>query len=164
MNCKVKHVAKSWGRALGRGFLALMLFPAAGAMAQTYVGKFCFSSTVTERETGPVSPPETFAIVSQYDVTHLGGNAYALVGSLAIPDQPFVTTGLATVIGSDIYVNMTSTQSHPDSWRDTAVSQTRINLATLSGTFYEVGRDYNASTRTWDNRYTAGTVKQAACP
>lgn len=149
--------------ALVLGIVATTLFPA-GAMAQTYVGKFCFSSTITERESGPVSPPETIPFVSQFDVTHLGGNAYALVGSIAIPDQPFVTTGLATVIGGDIYANMTGTQSHPDSWRDTGVNHTRINLATLSGSFYEVGHDYNTSTRTWDDRYTAGTVKQAACP
>ena len=145
------------------GVLASTLFPA-GAMAQTYLGRFCFSSTITERESGPVSPPETVPFVSQYDVTHLGGNAYVLVGSIAIPDQPFVTTGFGTVIGGEIFLNMTGTQRHPDAWRDTGVNQTRLDLATLSGTFYEVGHDFSVASRTWDNRYTAGTVRQAACP
>lgn len=163
MHHDAKGFDNSVKNAIVLGVLAATLLPA-GAMAQTYVGKFCFSSTITERESGPVSPPETIPFVSQYDVTHLGGNAYALVGSIAIPDQPLITTGLATVIGGDIYANMTGTQSHPDAWRDTGVNQTRINLATLSGTFYEVGHDFSVSSRTWDNRYTAGTVKQAACP
>ena len=62
---------------------------------------------------------------------------------------------------------MTTTQNHPDGWRDTGINQTRLNLSTMQGTFYEIGHDYNTLNGAFDNsRYTAGTVTLSlnACP
>ena len=53
----------------------------------------------------------------------------------------------------------TLTQAHTDGWMDTGINRTKLNLATMTGTFYEVGHDFNTVNRTFDNtRYTAGTV------
>lgn len=131
------------------------------AMAQTYIGTVCLLSTVQERETGPVAE-EVFII--KYDVTHLGGLAYSIAGAMNNSNAPFVLSGHGTVIGNELYMNMTSTQGHGDGWQDTGINQTRLNLTTMTGTFYEIGHDFNPASKAWDNRYTRGTVAQVSCP
>jgi hypothetical protein len=144
-----------------------LLFPASG-WAQSYMGKVCLTFTITERQTGPVTEQP---VASQLDVTNLGGNMYAVVGSLPAADQsqPLVVSGHATVIGSELYFNMTATLHHPDSygWQDTGINQTRLNVSTMTGTFYEIGHDFGRLTRQFDNsRYTGGSasLSLAACP
>lgn len=168
MNIAPKCSPKDLGRAiLMGGLIALLLLAGSEARAgSSYLGKFCFTSTITSRQTGPVSPQ---TMVSQYDVSSIGGNAYIIVGSVDITNEPFVTTGFGTVIGNignKLYLNMTTTQSHADSqWRDTGINQTQLDLSTLSGTFYEVGHDFDPATGSFDNsRYTAGTVALMTCP
>lgn len=140
---------------------ALLLALSAPAAAQTYVGRVCLNSTVTERESGPVTG-QTFLV--QYEATNLGGTFYAIAGRVETPDQPFIVTGMGTLVGAVLYINTTGTQSHSDGWRDTGVTQTRLDLATMTGTFYEIGRDFSRSTRQFDLRYTAGTVAATSCP
>jgi hypothetical protein len=133
-----------------------LLAPASG-WSQTYVGKVCLLSTVTERQTGAVSEPQR---AIELAATNLGGNTYALAGALSTPDQPFVVAGTGTIVGTELYLNMTTTQTHSDGWMDTGINQTRLSLgATISGTFYEIGHDYNRPGRNFDNsRFTAGTA------
>ena len=146
--------AFTWGVPL----LGLALLVPAPGWAQTpaYVGKVCIVSTVTTRQSGPVTPQ---VIPIQLDATNLGANVYAVSGAVTTGESPFVLTGTAIVVGGDLYFNMTTTQQHPDGWRDTGVNQTRLNLSTMQGTFYEIGHDFSTATGTFDNsRYTAGTV------
>lgn len=150
------------GRRLLLG-LALALPLLAGA--QSYVGKVCVVSTLTTRDQGPVAPEVRRM---EFDVTNLGGTMYALAGGLIVPpNEPIVATGLATVVGNDLYFNTTVTMAHADGWMDTGINRTRLSLATMTGTFYEIGHDYNTITRTYDqNRYSAGTVQLSlsSCP
>jgi len=144
--------------------IALLVLPLSG-WAQSYVGKVCMISTVTTRQQGPVTP-ERFLL--DFDVTNLGGTSYSVAGALlSPPDQPMVATGAGTVVGGDLYLNVVMTQAHADGWMDTSINRTRISLATMTGTFYEIGNDFNTVTRVYDHdRYTAGTVELslAACP
>jgi hypothetical protein len=146
-------------------FAALPLLWAAAAPAQApaYVGKVCLINTVTVRETGPVTP-QIFPIL--LDVTNLGANTYSVVGSYNDVDQPFIIGGTASIVAGQLYINMTATQAHSDGWMDTAIHQARLNLSTMQGTFYEIGRDYNTVSRQFDaSHYTAGTasLSMAAC-
>jgi hypothetical protein len=129
--------------------------------AQTHIGTVCLSSVINERETGPVEP-ET--VVARYDVTNLGGNAYSVTGYVDITNEPFVTTGQGVVINGVLIMNITTTQRHVAGWRDTGINQTRLDLTTMSGSFYEIGRDFDPTNKTWDSRYTAGTVSRVDCP
>jgi hypothetical protein len=142
----------------------LMLLPLL-AGAQSYVGKVCVVSTVTTRDQGPVAPEVRRM---EFDVTNLGGTTYSLAGGLMVPpNEPIVATGLATVVGNDLYFNTTVTMAHADGRMDAGINRTRLSLATMTGTFYEIGHDYNTITRTYDqNRYSAGTVQLSlsACP
>lgn len=144
---------RAWRHLLPGLVLALPLL----AGAQSYMGKVCVVNTLTTRDQGPVTP-EVF--VMEFDVTNLGGTTYAVAGGLvAAPDEPVVATGHATLVGNDLYFNMIVTQAHADGWVDTGINRTRLSLATMTGTFYEIGHDYNTVTRAYDqNRYSAGTV------
>lgn len=139
----------------------LMLLPLL-AGAQSYMGKLCTVNTLTTREEGPVTPR---VFVVELDVTNLGGTTYSVAGGVvAPPDEPMVVTGHATLVGNDLYFNMIVTQAHADGWLDTGINRTRLNLSTLTGTFYEIGHDYNPSSRTYEQiRYSAGTVQLSAC-
>lgn len=152
------------GRTWRLFLLGLLLTLPLVTWAQSYVGKVCMISTVTTRDQGPVAP-ERF--VAEFDVTNLGGTTYSVAGALiALPDEPMVATGQATVVGGDLYFNIVATQVHADGWVDTSINRTRLSLATMTGTFHEIGHDYNRVTRTYDqNRYSAGTVELslAAC-
>jgi hypothetical protein len=142
---------------LGSLFVVLALSAPASGWSQTYMGKVCMLVTVTERQTGAVSEPQR---AIELDVTNLGGNTYAVAGAMATPpDQPFVVTGSGTIVGGELYLNMTATLTHSDGWMDTGINQTRLNLANLSGTFYEIGHDFNRPGRIFDNsRFSAGTA------
>lgn len=140
------------------GLLVLVAAPA--VRAEAYLGKVCLTSTVTERETGPVTPEVR---ILQYEVTNLAGNIYVIAGKVSSEAQPFVATGFGMVIGNELYMNLATTQTHTDAWVDTGINQTRLNLTTLSGTFYEVGHDHNRSTRVYDSRFSAGTVTRTSC-
>jgi hypothetical protein len=157
-----KRAASHWRHALAA--LPLLWAAAVPAQVPAYVGKVCLTSTVTARQTGPVTPQVVPILL---DVTNLGANTYSVMGAVTPGgDQPFVVAGTGTVIGGDLYLNMTTTQTHADGWMDTGINQTRLNLSTLQGTFYEIGHDFNTANGQFDvSRYTAGTVSlsMAAC-
>lgn len=154
-------------RAAAAGLLVLTgavaaLAPTAAA-AQSYIGKVCFSVTITERQTGTLATPQQAMV--QYEATNLGGSTYAVAGrTLFAPDQPMMFSGYGIVVGNELYLNLTTSQTHADGWRDSGVNQTRLSLATLSGSFYEIGNDFRVTTREWDRRFTAGTVQVTECP
>jgi hypothetical protein len=159
-----KRAAVHWRQAMAA--LPLLWATAVPAQAQVpaYVGKVCLISTITTRQSGPVTPQVVPVLL---DVTNLGANTYSVVGAAtATGGQPFVVGGTATMIGGELFFNMTTTQTHADGWMDTGLNQTRLNVATMQGTFYEIGHDFNTANGQFDvSRYTAGTVSlsMSAC-
>ena len=164
MNAITTH-PKSRARRLVSLLMLGMLLVTSSAFAQTYyLGKLCFTFTITERQTGPVSGQ---AFTAKLDTTFLGGDSYAFNGYVSVADDgPFVVTGSGVMVGTVLYINFHGTQKHTsESWRDTGTNQTQLDLSTLSGTFYEVGHDYDPVGKTWDStRFTAGTVRMVTCP
>ena len=161
MNRTGRYAAKNWPGLLLLGLLTV--FPAADAMAQGYLGKYCWTLTITTRETGPVTP-ETFTL--QADVLYLGGESYSLNGKV-VPsgDNPAVYSGTGVVIGGTLYASMAGSQSHAsDAGRDSSVMHVELNTSTLNGTVYEVGNDFNPSTLVFTRRYTAGSAALTSCP
>lgn len=146
--------ARTWRHLL----LGLLMVLPLLAGAQSYMGKVCMIVTVTTRDQGPVTP-ERFAV--EFEVSNLGGSTYSAAGSFpSSTGEPMVATGIATVVGGDIFFNMVITEAHADGWRDTGINRARLSLATMTGTFYEIGHDYNTVSRTYDQtRYTAGTAE-----
>lgn len=152
------------GSLFGVLLVAFFLLHARDAMAQSYMGKFCWNVTVTERWPGPWTPK---TILASFDVMHMGGVSYALQGAVLLPDDnPFVLTGAAHIIGGHIYMNLMTTQTHAsEPWRDTGVMQVKLALSNLNGTFYEVSNAFNPSSPFDDPLgYAAGTLTFTSCP
>lgn len=146
---------------------AALLFPAADALAQSFVGTYCWNMTVTDTTvTGRVVP---FSYVMKTGITNMGNNSsYTLIGYVNDPgDNPFTVSGSGQIIGSRLYLDLSGSQSHiSGGWRDTSAVHASLDTATFSGTFYDIGNDFNAVSRQVDGtRYTAGTIALAsACP
>lgn len=139
---------------------------AVSATPLTYMGKYCWNLTITDTTvTGTVIPTVLFF---ESDIQSMGGTSYTLIGDvLATADNPFTLSGFGHIIGSTIYLDLSGSQSHVSGgWRDTSAVHMSIDATTLTGTFYDIGNDYNAITHATDStRYTAGTVAPApVCP
>lgn len=131
-----------------------LLLPQAG-LAQ-YLGEIIWTATILERETGPVSPPQT--ATGRIGITRVGGNYYSVQGYVESAD-PMVFSGGGVLIGDTLYLTCTSSQRHTDeSWRDAGTIHIELNRNTLGGEFYDIGRDFNTSNRQFMDRYTRGTL------
>ena len=159
LHCTLPAFLRSAGTAALLGFSLLATAP---VHAEGYMGKVCLQGVITERENGPVADQQKFLVA--YEVNHMGGAGYALSGNVNITGEPFIFTGYGNLIGKTLYMNISTTQSHADGWRDSGVMQVQLDMATMSGTFYENGRDFDTVSRRWDDRFTAGTVSRATCP
>lgn len=152
------------------GFVLLVLsifaqLFAADASAQSFVGHYCWNFTVTDTTTNtPI--PTTFS--SQTDITSLGGTSYTVVGAATDPgDNPMTFSGFGYIRDGKLYMDMIGSQVHlSGGWRDTSSIHATIDTATFTGTFFDIGVDFNVITRARDSsRYSAGTIALAAsCP
>lgn len=144
-----------------------ILTSASSALAQdpSFMGKYCWNYTVTDTTTDLVLPA-TFVMTT--DIVKMGTASYSLIGYLSVPDDnPVIFSGVGQFIGSTLYLSLIGSQNHlTGGWRDSSVFHAEINTSTLSGTFYDVGNDFNATTRARDSsRYSAGTIELATtCP
>ena len=136
------------------------------AAAQAFIGNYCWNFTITDTTVTGTVVPSTFVMRS--DITAMGGNSYTLIGHVNVAgDNPFTLSGFGHVIGTTLYLDLSGSQSHATGgWRDTSAIHATIDVSTYTGTFYDIGNDYNAVTRVPDStRYTAGTVAlSSSCP
>src|SRR5450759_5131695 len=132
--------------------LLFMLFSSADALAQTFMGTFCWSTTITDSTvTGQVIPT---TLIIKTDITNMGSNtSFTLIGNVAFPgDYPLTLTGFGQIIGSTLYMDLLGSQKHlNEAWRDTSSMHASLDTATFSGTFYDIGNDFNPMTRQADS-------------
>lgn len=142
---------------------ALVLAWGTRAEAQTFLGEFCWNITITEKETGPI-PPET--IPARMGVTYMGGVYYTLQGIASPPEGPVVLEGTGIVQGPQVLIllNMTHDEIGFETRHETSTFHMVLSASNLSGTTWDVGTNFNTSTRTFDNHYSAGTATFTACP
>lgn len=165
MNKNEKSLPKS-DSFLFLALLVLMLFSPVDALAQSFMGTYCWNMTATVTTTNNVVP---FTYVMKTAVTNMGSNtSFTLIGYVTDPgDNPFTVSGSGQIIGSKLYLDLSGSQRHVSGgWRDTSAVHASLDTSTYSGEFYDVGNDYNAETGQRDAaRYTAGTMSiAAACP
>ncbi|HIJ90409.1 MAG: hypothetical protein OEV89_06545 [Desulfobulbaceae bacterium] len=140
---------------------------ASNALAQTpsYMGRSCWNVTITDTTVENMPVPTTLVMTT--DIVNMSETTYSLTGYVTNSgDSPAMYGGVGQIIGNTIYLSLTGSQAHlTGGWRDSSVFHGELSLSNLSGTFYEVGNDFNATTRASDNgRYTAGTISVATCP
>jgi hypothetical protein len=137
-----------------------------------FLGETTWTVTINERETGPITP---FNITMTGAISKLGPNNYYLFqGVVQVPpeaqDKPFFLSGGGTMVtfpGAQtptLVLTLNTSQLHVDSNRDTGVMHVEINPSNLSGTFYEVGHDFNRdpNSRSFSQRFTAGSLSTTA--
>lgn len=150
-------------------FLFLVLFAfqlvsvmvAPPAAAQAIPDDLCLKVTLKENEAGPLPAPKKFTM--NVHLVTVNGIHFTIWGKVVVPqDGPFYVGGTGILEGTWLTMNLTSSQKHTDSWRDTGVMQVKFNISTNNGTFYEVGHDFDTVNRQFDQRYSAGSL--AKCP
>lgn len=162
MGITLGRVMRIGGSLFGVVLVAFFLFHAPDAIAQSYMGNFCWNVTVTEEEPGPVTP---MTFLARFDVMHMGGVSYALQGAAFRPgENPLILAGAAVIIGSDLYMNLTLTTTKAGAERDTGVMQVKLALSGLNGTFYLVANNFHPSTVTFGPNYNSGTLTFTSCP
>jgi hypothetical protein len=145
--------------------LGLSIAPALAASSVTYLGKTTWTVTITD-DTTPSKIGATFTLTG--GVSKVGDEFYLFQGYVtAGTDGPFIITGSGVLIGNNLVFTLTESQKHTDStWRDGGVMHVEIDKTSQSGTFYDIGHDFNtnAGSRVFDERYTAGTLTLAGSP
>lgn len=143
-------------------FLAVSISVAPPVSAQVIPDNVCLLVTITENEAGPLPTP--FQKVKM-NVHLASDNAkhFTIWGKVIVSgDAPFYVGGTGILESTTLTMNLTSSQRHTDGWRDTGVMQVKYNISTLKGTFYEIGHDFDTVNHVFDERFTAGSLRQ--CP
>jgi hypothetical protein len=151
-------------------FLGLTAANALAANSFNFLGQATWTVTINEDETGPITRP---SITMTGAISKLGPNYYLFQGVVPVPDDnPFFLAGAGTLVtlpggtNPTLVLTLNTSQLHTDSDRDTGVMHVEINPSDLSGTFYEVGHDFDTNNRPngFSETYTAGTLGAAVPP
>lgn len=125
------------------------------------------SWTVNQTESFPDPPQGILPIPMTGAISKLGPNYYLFQGCIQIPnDGPFLLAGSGNIIGSTLYLTLSTSQKHTDnpqqsSFRDSSVIHCELNVSDLSGTFYEVGHDFDRVSNHFSERFAAGNLSAA---
>jgi hypothetical protein len=124
-----------------------------------YLGKTTWSVTITDDN----KPEKIGAIFTMTGgISKVGDEFYLFQGYVSQgTDGPFIMAGSGVMIGNTLFFTLSESQKHTSStWRDSGVMHVTIDKTTLNGTFFDIGHDFNtdAGSRTFDQRYTAGTL------
>ncbi|MEW6658594.1 MAG: hypothetical protein AB1424_08020 [Thermodesulfobacteriota bacterium] len=142
--------------------LGLSIANALGASVN-YLGKTTWTSTITATTVTGVNPGDTFTITG--GISKVGDEFYLFQGYVTSDtDGPFVISGSGFMMGNTLVFTCSESQQHSGSSHDSGVMHITINKTDLSGTFYDIGLDYDTTGKTFDQRYTAGTLALAGSP
>jgi hypothetical protein len=143
-------------------FLGMTTSHALAANSFNFLGETSWAITINESFP---SPPPPFAITMTGAISRLAPNYYLFQGSVVPPqeaqDNPIFLSGSGNILNGKLVLTLNATQLHPGDNRDTSILQVVLDPSDLSGTFYEVGHDYNRGEQKFMDRFTAGTIGPA---
>jgi len=144
--------------------LGLSFSTALAGSAVTYLGKTTWTATITDDTQGHVGIQ--FTVTG--GISKVGDEFYLFQGYVTIEgDGPFIMSGSGVMVGTELIFTLSESQKHTDNtWRDGGVMHVTINTSDQSGTFYDIGHDFNTDpgSRNFDSRYTAGDLTLAGPP
>jgi hypothetical protein len=135
--------------------LAAALAPA--AEAQVFIGEVCW--TVQHASDPPV--------LARMGVTNMGGPYYILQGYVTgVPQGVPILFGSGIFNGGNLYLELTATMEETSGYRNTSQMRGSLNGATLGGSLWEIGMDYNPSNPTtpFSPYIDALTMTYTSCP
>ncbi|MHB8069242.1 MAG: hypothetical protein ACYDIC_15230 [Desulfobaccales bacterium] len=142
--------------------LGLSIASALGASVN-YLGKTTWTSTITETTVTGVTPGTTFTLTG--GISKVGDEFYLFQGYVTSDtDGPYVMSGSGFMMGNTLIFTCSESQQHTGANRDSGVMHISIDKTSLNGTFYDIGHDYDRVQKTWNQRYTAGTLTLSGAP
>ena len=131
-----------------------------------YLGKTTWTVTITDSTT-PDMIGVSFTLTG--GISKVGDEFYLFQGYVTFAgDEPLVLSGSGYLAGNTYTFSMCMTQGHTSGsqqyWRDGGVVRATIDKATQDGTFYDIGHDFNTSSRTFRERFTAATLTRTGSP
>ena len=144
-------------------FTLLFVVSAASISEAVFEGDMCWTYRITQTEDGPANEP----ILLKCHIKALDASTYIITGKVTVPsDNPAIFTGTATLMGTNIVMNLVLTQDHKVDWRDTGIIQMKIDAATLKGTAFGISQSFNRTTGLFDGEqdYASGTLTPRSCP
>lgn len=129
----------------------------------SFSGELCWSILVTE-DAHPPADGGTF--LTRVRVTYMGGADYLIQGVVTISNNnPVILDGTGVIVGNEIFITLNTTRDDSSGLkREGALLQMRLDISTLSGTFWNISDEFNTVTREFDHSYSAGTVTLTTCP
>jgi len=128
-----------------------------------YLGKSTWTATVTQTTVQGVPVGTKFTITA--GISKVGDEFYMMQGYVTTDtDGPFVISGSGFLMGTTLIFTCSESQQHTGVNRDSGVMHFSINKTDWSGSFYDIGHDYDTAQGTFDSRYTAGTLVLSGAP
>jgi hypothetical protein len=143
--------------------LGLSVSNALAVNSFNYLGKTTWTATITD-DNKPEKIGFSFTVTG--GISKVGDEFYLFQGYVtAGTDGPFVMSGSGFMMGTTLVFTLSESQQHTSiTWRDSGVMHVSIDKTTLNGTFYDIGHDFDPSTREFDQRYTAGDLALSGPP
>ncbi|MEW6658595.1 MAG: hypothetical protein AB1424_08025 [Thermodesulfobacteriota bacterium] len=147
--------------------LGLSIASPLDATLVNYLGKTTWLATITDHTT-PSMIGQTFTITG--GVSKVGDEFYLFQGYVTFAaDDPIVLSGSGFQTGNTLIFTMCMSQNHTTGstqqyWRDGGVVRASMDKTSQDGTFYDIGHDFNTSTRTFRERFTAATLTRTGSP
>ena len=132
--------------------LGLSFASALAASSVTYLGMSTWTATITD-DTDSGQLGATFSVTG--GISKVGDEFYLFQGYVNPGnDGPFIMSGSGILIGNTLYFTLAESQQHTDSNRDGGVMHVEIDKTTQNGTFYDIGHDFDNSSRLFYQRFS----------
>ncbi len=129
----------------------------------TYLGKTTWTATIGYTTVTGVKAGDTFSITG--GISKVGDEFYLFQGYVTSgTDGPFVISGSGFLMGNTLIFTCSESQEHTGVNRDGGVMHVTINKNDFSGTFYDIGHDFDTGQATFNSRYTSGTLALSGSP
>ena len=136
--------------------LGLSISNALAANNVTYLGKSTWTAKILD-DTDISQLNVEFTVTG--GISKVGDEFYLFQGYVTTGmSGPFIMTGSGVLIGETLYFTLVESQQHAGDDRDGGVMHVEINKTTQNGTFYDIGHDFNITSRAFSERYTSGTL------
>jgi hypothetical protein len=142
--------------------LGLSIAHALAASSVTYLGKSTWTATITDdTDSGQIGA--TFSVTG--GISKVGDEFYLFQGYVTTGmSGPFIMTGSGILIGDTLYFTLVESQQHTGSDRDGGVMHVEIDKTSQNGTFYDIGHDFNTTSRAFSQRFSAGSLTRTGSP
>lgn len=138
-------------------FLTMGLTVASSVFAQAFPTDLTIRATLQQSEQGPL--PEPVRFVLQIHLESANGTNFTIWGKVPDAAEPAYLGGTGILERNTLTMNLTFTQTHADSWRDSGVMQAQYNVVTNRGTFWMIRNDFDSNALTFDRGFDAGILR-----